>query len=265
MAGADGLLAAALARFLSSSEVAGVYEDPAAFEAFIRAGGNVALYDAVSAALAELYVDRRPAALLDIGCGDGRALLPALRAAGAHRPGRLDLVEPSAALLASAVDRLAEELPEIAVRTWPTTVQEMIDGTSGEWPMAQSTFALHTLPHERRTEVLAALRQRVGLLAIVEFDVPDVTVGGPEHIRYLAGTYERGLAEYHADRDLVAQGFLMPVLVGQLWPGAPRVTWEQSARRWGEQLLRAGYAEVTPRGRWEYWSAPAFLLTARGR
>jgi hypothetical protein len=46
---------------------------------------------------------------------------------------------------------------------------------------------------------------------------------------------------------------------------APRVTWEQSARRWGEQLLRAGYAEVTPRGRWEYWSAPAFLLTARGK
>ena len=29
--------------------------------------------------------------------------------------------------------------------------------------------------------------------------------------------------------------------------------------------VRAGYAEVTPWGRWEYWSAPAFLLTARGR
>ena len=50
-----------------------------------------------------------------------------------------------------------------------------------------------------------------------------------ESIEFLAETYERGLAEYDTDRDLVAQGFLMPVLTGQLMPGAVRSTWEQPA------------------------------------
>ena len=252
-------LGAALAEFLQSEPTEGVYDAPAAFEAFVEGGGNIPLYQATSAALAGLYDQHRPAALLDIGCGNGRALLPALRAAG-HQPDRITLVEPSEALLSTAV----AGLPAAEVQTLPTTIQAFLDGLGPEshWPVAQSTFALHTIPHDARTAVLAQLRPYVNILAIADFDVPDHPVGSLEHLRFLAETYERGLAEYDTDRDLVAQGFLMPVLVGQLKPGADRVTWEQSQERWREQLTAAGYRNLTISPLYDYWSSPAFLLTA---
>jgi SAM-dependent methyltransferase len=244
-----------------------VYDAPAAFEAFIRGGGNVRLYEATSAALAGLYDAHRPAAVLDVGCGDGAALLPALRAAG-HRPARVDVVEPSAPLLQAAADGLRER----GARTWPVTVQQFLadldDRDDGDeplrWDVVQSTFALHTLPHAERTDVLRALRPRTGVLALVEFDVPQAAVGSPEHLEFLARTYEQGLAEYDDDRELVAQGFLMPVLTGQLRPGAVRATFEQPAGAWADQVRGAGYTGVEVTALDDYWSSPAFLLTARG-
>lgn len=92
------------------------------------------------------------------------------------------------------------------------------------WDVAESTIALHTIPHAERTEALRALRPRVGLLVLVEFDVPDLAPGSTEHLAFLARSYEDGLAEHDADRDLVAHGFLMPVLTGQLAPVAVRAT-----------------------------------------
>ncbi len=79
----------------------------------------------------------------------------------------------------------------------------------------------------------------------------------------MADRYERGLGEYGAARGLVAQGLLMPVLTGQLSPGAVRVTWEQPAQAWRRQLEHCGYHEVTVQRLGDYWWAPAFLLTAR--
>src|ERR1700738_5146124 len=78
-----------------------VYDQPAAFTAFVRGGGNVVLYERLSARLADGYDKTQPETLLDIGCGDGLALVPALESAG-HLPARLDLVEPSVALLDAA-------------------------------------------------------------------------------------------------------------------------------------------------------------------
>jgi SAM-dependent methyltransferase len=259
------LLGAALAEFLQTESAEpdepgeDVYADPAAFEAFVEGGGNLPLYRATSAALARLYDQHQPAALLDIGCGNGRALLPALHAA-LHQPSRIGLVEPSPALLSTAVSGL----PPAGIQTWPTSVQAFLDdlGPESHWPVAQSTFALHTIPHDERTAVLAQLRPHVNILAIADFDVPDHSVGSLEQLRFLAETYERGLAEYGTDRALVAQGFLLPVLVGQLRPGATRVTWEQSKERWREQLIAAGYRNVNISPLYDYWSSPAFLLTA---
>lgn len=274
------LLGSALSRHLRREDHGSVYDQPAAFEAFIRGGGNVPLYSAVSAALAGLHDEHRPGTLLDVGCGDGTALLPALQTAR-HHPARVDVVEPSGPLLQAAVpglhrwrDSVRDSVEDAAgdrspvVRTWPVTVQDLLadqrGGTPPGWDLVESTFALHTLAHHERSAVLRALRPRTGRLALVEFDVPQAVVGSPEHLEFLARTYEQGLAEYDEQRELVAQGFLMPVLTGQLRPGAVRATFEQPASAWAEQVREAGYTDVVVSLVHDYWSSPAFLLTARG-
>jgi len=259
------LVGSALAVYLAGDHRGAVYDQPAAFAAFIRGGGNVPLYAAVAGALGRIYAAQQPARLLDIGCGDGTALIPAL-SRSAYIPAYIDLIEPSAALLEATVTGLrAAEIPA-TVRTWPVTVQDFVARLpdKASWPLVQSTFALHALPAQERSAALADLCPRVGVLAVTEFSVPDLPPGSPERLRFLAETYERGLAEYDADRDLVAQGFLMPVLAGQLAPEAARATWEQPSGAWQRQLEQAGYADVTIRPLYDYWSSPAFLLTARG-
>lgn len=235
----------------------------------------MALYAAVSTALADLYDRHQPAALLDIGCGDGTALLPALQAAQ-HHPARLDLLEPSPPLLGAALQQLRQwqqgggSGPQAQVDSWPVTIQALAPSLAADpgggrtWAVVQSTFALHAIDHAQRTGVLRDLRPHVDLLAVVEFDVPDVAVGSLDHLRFLHRTSEQGLAEHTDDRDLVAQGFLMPVLTGQLRPGAVRATFEQPATAWAQQLEDTGCTDVTVQTLHDYWSSPAFLLTARG-
>jgi hypothetical protein len=154
------------------------------------------------------------------------------------------------------------------VRTWHRSVQDFLADQSGGdeagWGLVESTFALHTLPPDERSTVLRALLPRTERLAVVEFDVPQAAVGSSEHLEFLARTYEQGLAEYGEQRELVAQGFLMPVLTGQLRPGAVRATFEQPADAWAEQVRGAGYTDVVVTALHDYWSSPAFLLTARG-
>ncbi|MCW2525624.1 MAG: hypothetical protein JWM76_484 [Pseudonocardiales bacterium] len=249
-----------LSRFLAQGDQGWVYDQPAAFELFIRGGGNVELYRVASTALADLYDRRGVRSLLDIGSGDGLAVLPALVQAR-RRPLQVDLVEPSAPML----DRLITDAGErglSGLTTWATDARGFLGAVSPgrRWHLAQSTFALHALAPSDRAAVLAGLHQRADALAIVEFDVPTVEVGTAAHLESLAVSYERGLADY--DGDAVAQGFLMPVLVGQLAPGAPRATWEQPAEDWRRQVEAAGFASVTVEALAPYWSAPAFLLTA---
>jgi SAM-dependent methyltransferase len=250
-----------LSRFLDQGEQGWVYDHPAAFELFIRGGGNVELYRATSAALARLYDEGEVRSLLDLGAGDGLAALPAL-AQARRRPLQVDLVEPSAPML----DRLTADAGErglTGLTTWATDVDGFLRAVSPgrHWQLAQSTFALHALAPDDRTAVLADLRGRVDALAIVEFDVPAVDVGTTAHLESLAASYEQGLAEYSG--QVVAQGFLMPVLVGQLAPDAPRATWEQPANEWVRQVETAGFGSVKVETLAPYWSAPAFLLTAR--
>jgi SAM-dependent methyltransferase len=250
------LLNDALSTYLTGAGDGRVYDQPAAFTAFIRGGGNVGLYDAVSRALAARYRRLGVGSLVDIGCGDGRAVLPAL---AATRVPAVTLVEPSQALLDAA--RTAAPA-DIEVTAFAGDAAAFVAGLDGRFDLAESTFAIHTLPHEDRSDVLSALRGHVSHLALAEFDVPGHPADGDAHLEFLADTYEQGLAEYDTSRDLVAQGFLMPVLTGQLAPGARRSTWEQPATAWVEQIRACGYRNVAVEPLFDYWSSPAFLLTA---
>ena len=78
---------------------------------------------------------------------------------------------------------------------------------------------------------------------VAEFDVPAFADRSLEHALHAATTYERGLAEYPGS-DLVALGFLMPVLVGQFDPDQPRHTFEQPIAGWVSDLEAAGLAMV---------------------
>lgn len=99
-------MASALLTLLASDTPTGAYDQAKAFEAFIRSGGNVALYNAVSSFLARSYDRHVPVSLLDIGVGDGLALIPAL-AQTRNAPNVIDVVEPNAELLRSLSKRLA--------------------------------------------------------------------------------------------------------------------------------------------------------------
>lgn len=235
-----------------------VYDRPAAFTAFVRGGGNVALYERLSEKLAAGYDRTRPDTLLDIGCGDGLALVPALESAG-HRPRRADLVEPSAVLLDAAKQRLTDV--DIKVHVWRQTAQEFFP-RQRRWDRAQATFSLQSVPLADRLGVLRSLREHTDVLTIAEFDIPELVEGTPEHLRSLVSRYERGIAEYGDDARLVAQGFLLPVLLGQVDPDVERTNWEQPAARWADQLTEAGFTNVDVEPLADYWWAPAVLITA---
>lgn len=249
------LLGAELARHLDTDPDGHVYDQPAAFTSFIRGGGNVNLYEQLARRLASRYDDRRPESLLDLGVGDGLALVPALEKAS-HRPSRIDLVEPSEALLGIARERVADAEARQA------TAQEFLAETELSWDLTQSTFAAQSLEPDDRLEVFRALRERTGELVLAEFDVPDVTESSPEHLASLVVRYERGIAEYGHDGSLVAQGFLMPMLLGLVSPGGVRNNWEQPAEDWAKQLAAAGFGEVEITPLADYWWSPAVLIRA---
>jgi SAM-dependent methyltransferase len=238
-----------------------VYGQPAAFTAFLRGGGNVVLYERLSEKLAAGYDTTRPETLLDIGCGDGLALVPALERAG-HLPGRVDLVEPAAALLDAAKQRIAGV--DIDVHAWQQPAQEFFaqleDGH--RWDRAQATFSLQSVPLGDRAGVLRSLRERTDTLTIAEFDILELVEGTPEHLHSLVSRYERGIAEYGDDAQLVARGFLLPVLLGQVDPDVERTNWEQPVAKWADQLTEAGFTSVDVEPLADYWWAPAVLITA---
>lgn len=249
-------LAPALARFLRGAGREGVYDDPTAFERFIDGGGNPALYEPTISALRQVHELEEPAAVLDIGCGDGRVTAATTTASTTS----IDLVEPSVEMLRDASTAVAAPNRQIASHAEGVD-QFLARHPERRWDLVQSTFALHALEPAARSSVLAELAQRTDRLLVVDFDVPDVADRSVEHARYAAERYEHGLAEY-ADAPDVVEGFLLPVLVGQFDPARQRHTFEQSAASWVSQLTAAGFVvESQPIA--DYWWATAHLLDAR--
>lgn len=252
-ADSPGLLCAALAAHLGAGATGAVYDEARAFQAFISNGTNPALYDRTIAAAAEVQRLRQPGSVLDIGCGDGRVSAGSL----ARSVERLDLVEPADALLDEALSRIGGQIELLGHRS---TVEEFLAANAARWDLVQSTFAMHNLAPSARRTVWAELARRTSVLVIAEFDVPGFAERSEEHCAYLAQRYEIGIAEY-ADHPEVIQGFLVPVLIGQLEPGAPRYTFEQPIDRWVEELEVAGFS-VTRQPIMPYWWADAWLVVA---
>jgi hypothetical protein len=237
-----------------------VYIAPDAFLAFIRGGGNRRLYERTSAALRAVYGEHAAAALLDIGTGDGLALLPALT----EQVAAVTILEPSATLLATSA--AAVEARGVRCEALRATAQDLPRiAADRRWDLAQATFSLTCVPPAERPALWAALHRAAGRLLIVEFDVPRFDAAlSPEYIRHVVARYERGLAEYDGDGGLVAQGFLLPVLCGYFDPTAAHSTYEQPIADWIAELAAAGYA-ATARPLDDYWWATAQLIDARPR
>ena len=265
-ADAGSLLGVALSTYLRTRHRHDVYDQPAAFEAFINGGGNVELYRRTSATLASAYLPGM--SVLDIGCGNGRALVPALQAAGVNLPAAVDLVEPGADLLQHCVSAIASAVLPIAVTGWQCGLTDFLAmaPATQRWHLAQSTFALQSIEPAERAAALAVLASRVDRLILVDFDMPSHRPGSSgNNCTTWQLRYEQGLAEYDDDRDLVAQCFLMPVLLGQLSADMPRTNWEQPVADWVEQVSAAGFTDVQTQRVADYWSGPAFMLVAAGR
>lgn len=238
-----------------------VYVSAEGFAAFIRGGGNVPLYRETSAALASQYPEV-PFDLLDIGAGDGSALLPALTPAVR----RVTVVEPAAPLLercAAALSARGVELESFAGRLQDLAADPGM--ASRRWAVAQSTFCLHAIAPDERPALLRWARAHCDLLLVAEFDAPRMDEPlSPDIARHVLERYREGLAEYAGDdHDLVAQGFLMPVLFGYADRGATRTTFEHPIGDWEALLREAGFARVDRRLLHRYWWAPAWLLAAR--
>jgi hypothetical protein len=235
-----------------------VYTSPEAFTAFIRGGGNIPLYQAVSAALQQVYLRYERMRLLDIGVGDGLALVPALTGSVAD----VTLVEPSAALLAETQARLDER--GVRYQAYAEPLQAFVGHARGDWDVTQATFSLQSIPHDQRSALLLWLREHSRRLLIVEFDVPPFAqVYAPAYVHSVIQRFTAGLAEYDEDRELVAQGFMIPIMFGFFDQTAERINFEQPLAAWKAQLQAAGFEQLETRVLYGYWWAPAFLLDAR--
>ncbi len=236
-----------------------VYVDGQAFAAFIRGGGNIGLYAAVSDALRMAYQDYEMLSLLDIGVGDGLALLPALT----QNIERLTLVEPSEAMLSRTTAALdAWQMP---YRAYAIPFQAFMRTTAGErWDVMQATWSLQSIVPAQRPAVFEWMRAHANRVLIAEFDVPAFDdLHAPDRVRYILMRYLDGLAEYQNDGGLVAQGFLMPVMFGYFDRSADRTNYEEPIQAWVEGLRAAGFITVETRSLFPYWWAEAVLIDAQ--
>ena len=241
----------------TATDTTDVYDSPEAFRAFIRGGGNIGLYEQTSAALRQAHQRHRPQCVLDIGVGDGLALLPAL---GPDGPA-VDVVEPSADLL----DRTRAALTERGIdhRAWHSSFQDFAAAHDDQhWDLVQSTYALQSLPPDDRTRALEWIARHSTAFVLIEFDVPEVlSPWEPDWFTGCVRRIERGLREYTDDRDLVGLGFILPVVLATFGPG-PRTNYELAIADWQTQLRAAGFPAVSGRKLHDYWWRPAHIVEA---
>jgi len=261
----------------------GVYATAAAFTAFCNGGGNVPLYRAVSAALARVHLEAAAAAavttplgsvrVLDIGVGNGLALLPALASEDTAVVSRLrlTLVDPSQQLLAETTSAL-RSLPATVDSVVPSTFQRFVNEQQQQqqqWDVAEATFSLHNVPPAERKVLFEWLHSHARRVVIAEFNADPTWAVDPLQpacATRVLQLYERGVREYADDpaiEALVARGFLVPMLLGGVTrTPASRTNFEQPISDWVAELLAAGFTDIHVQLLCDYWWAPCYLLTA---
>ncbi len=240
-----------------ASGAANAYASPEGFQQFVRGGGNIPLYEKTSAGLRAIYRQYTAFSLLDVGTGDGLALIPALTTTIR----RLDVVEPSEVLLKNLESQLRQIGQEY--RAFQGTLQDFAATSTDRWDVAQGTYSLQSLPFDERPAMLRWLREHTDRLLVVEFDAPDFRNPlAPKRIQHVLARNRLGLAEY-AGNDVVIQGFLMPVMWGYFDRSAGRLNYEQPIAAWEQQLGEAGFAQVNTELIYPYWWVNAYLIDAR--
>jgi len=240
-----------------ASGQASAYASPEGFQAFVRAGGNIPLYATTSAALRAAYGEYDSVRLLDIGTGDGLALIPALT----DNIRRLDVLEPSAALLGSLEQQL--QAAGQPYRAFHSTLEDFVRTSSDRWDLVQATYSLQSIPLDERPAIVRWLRAHTERLLVIEFDAPDFSEPtAPERVDYVVERYQRGLAEY-AGNETVIQGFLMPIMWSYFDRSVARLNYEQPMAAWTQLLAEAGFEQIASGPIYPYWWATAHIIDAR--
>ena len=254
----------------------GAYLDAKAFQAFVDSDSNRAMYARLESMVAAAWDERRPARILDIGPGDGRVILGALRRAGQSgrrlRPApAFDLVEPAANLLSKALEGLGRHAPGVRVQGFNDAVQKFVERApaNAAWDVCQATWSLQNLAPGERAPLFRWLRGRCRCLLVAEFDVHSEAYPllSSERVRLIHDRYVAGLTEVtgRMDRGLeerIKQGFLMPILFGYFRTDARRSTYEQTIQDWMAEIEAAGFAGARRELIYPYWWADAYLVTA---
>lgn len=236
---------------------ASAYASPEGFQAFARGGGNIPLYANTSAALRAVYGEYDSIRLLDVGTGDGLALIPALT----RNVRRLDVLEPSAALLGSLEQQL--QVAGQQHRAFHSTLQDFARTSDDTWDLVQATYSLQSLPFEERLPMIRWLRAHTDRLLVVEFDAPDFRdPTARQRVEYVVDRYQRGLAEYPGN-ETVIQGFLMPIMWSYFDRSVARLNYEQPIAEWARLLSQAGFEHIGSRQIYPYWWASAHIIDAR--
>ena len=279
-----------------------VYIDDKGFNAFINGGANISLYNETSETLRKVYSKYETLNLLDVGVGDGKALLPAI----GENINHIDLLEPSEGMLKRLCSQLDSGYGKQSYNAVCSTFQDFVkeqnsknhfistceNSTSSsksnarqtkitksldppiprspnppisksQWDIIQGTYSMHSFSFEERMDVFLWLRKHGKRVLIAEFDVPYFDdMFAPERYLHIVKRYMKGLSEYNSDRDLVAQGFLMPVMFGYFDKSINRTTYEQPIQNWVGDLNKSGFNKVVLKKLYPYWWADAYIIDA---
>jgi len=247
---------------LISSKKNGAYIDDKGFEAFINNGSNILLYNETVSALREVYLQyRQMFSLFDVGAGDGRALLPALTRNIKH----LGFLEPAKGMYDRLYSKL-ESINSFHFESHCDTFQNFIKknkASNSNWDVVQATYSFQSLSLSERLDSFKWLNKHSGRVIITEFDVPKFeSMFHPDRYKYIIKRYRKGLREYSVYRNIVAQGFLMPVMFGYFDKSLNRVNYEQPISDWVGDLNQSGFKKVKTKLLYNYWWASAYMIDA---